>query len=406
MERILGCPIYREAQLNYKHSFLLDPMEMDIQFTYSVKFLWAYETTFTAKKPVISISINSFFPDIIAVGYGKFLHIETDRGYICVWSAKNIKHPERFYKFQSSVLCVDFAKRAPNLLAAGFLNGDLLILDISTSEKKVAYSKNSILCNTYEMILFTKWCVFVDIFGKEEERLMITTGDGRVIQLRRRLDKLVPFQMMRITKAEGKVKGIECLRKCEAEEITMIRFPAAQCIVYYPNDNQFYLVSGNDGIIHKCSVNYFTQHLESFMAHSGPVYALKFSPFCGKIFFSCGADGAVRLWVWDVFEPVITLTIGPNPVEDAAWSPRNSTVIASISDCNLYLWDLRRKTYYPASTIVHPQQIKFCTIKLSSNVSGEMRVKCKGSDLYHPTQEICKSWEYSVNRANNRKKSV
>lgn len=91
---------------------------------------------------------------------------------------------------------------------------------------------------------------------------------------------------------------------------------------------------------------------------------LNISHFILQIFFSCGADGAVRLWVWDVFEPVITLTIGPNPVEDAAWSPRNSTVIASISDCNLYLWDLRRKTYYPASTIVHPQQIKFCTIKV------------------------------------------
>lgn len=83
------------------------------------------------------------------------------------------------------------------------------------------------------------------------------------------------------------MKGIECLRRCDAEEIPVVRFPAAYCIVYYPNDRQFYLVSGNDGVIHKCSVNYFAQHVESFLAHLGPIYALKFSPFCGKVRKKC-----------------------------------------------------------------------------------------------------------------------
>lgn len=79
------------------------------------------------------------------------------------------------------------------------------------------------------------------------------------------------------------MKGIDSVQKCDAEEITMLRFPAARCIVHRPKDSIFYLVSGDDGVIHKCSVNYFTQHVESFLAHLGPVYALKFSPFCDKV---------------------------------------------------------------------------------------------------------------------------
>lgn len=98
MERVLGSAGYRELQLNFKQPQHLDPMAMEVQFTYSAKTLWVYETSHTHKKPAIAIAINSFFPDIIAVGYGKFLHVEADKGFICVWSAKNLKHPERFFR--------------------------------------------------------------------------------------------------------------------------------------------------------------------------------------------------------------------------------------------------------------------------------------------------------------------
>ena len=57
-------------------------------------------------------------------------------------------------RFQSSVMCVDFAKRTPNLLAAGFLNGDLLILDITTTEKKVCVQNNLFIFNNLRIINF------------------------------------------------------------------------------------------------------------------------------------------------------------------------------------------------------------------------------------------------------------
>lgn len=104
---------------------------------------------------------------------------------------------------------------------------------------------------------------------------------------------------------------------------------------------------------------YFTFYILYCIVPSLVNYVLGF-----QIFLTCGADGAVRLWACDVFEPLITMTTGPTAVVDAAWSPTNSTIIASLSGPCMSLWDLRRKTYYPASTIENPANVNYCTIKV------------------------------------------
>ncbi|KAL0272051.1 UNVERIFIED_CONTAM: hypothetical protein PYX00_005171 [Menopon gallinae] len=362
MERILGGPEHRTIQLIYKKAMRSDPFDPYVKFVYAAETLWTYCSDKVQNRAVSAIAINTLLPDIIAVGYGKFQYKESDKGFICIWNVKNPKNPERIYRFSSPVTCLDFAVWSPNMLAAGFLDGSLLVLDIKSTTKKILYAKDSVFCDTYEAIIFIKWWICIDIYGKQEERLMMTTADGKISQLRRRFDLLVPFQMMRTTRPEGKLKGISSLRRCEISDIPMLRFPAARSVVRYPDDEAFYLVSSEDGTIHKCSINYFTQHVDVFLAHCGPVYALKFSPFCNKIFLTCGADGAVRLWAWDITEPLITLTTGPVAVLDAAWSPRNSTIIMSISGPRMYIWDLTRKTYFPASTHHHPDNADFAAL--------------------------------------------
>lgn len=42
-----------------------------------------------------------------------------------------------FFRFTTSVTCLDFATYSPNMLAAGFLDGNLYVLDASSLEKKV-----------------------------------------------------------------------------------------------------------------------------------------------------------------------------------------------------------------------------------------------------------------------------
>lgn len=229
LERILSGSVHRPQQLVYKYTMRSDPLDLEVTFPYLAHNLWTFHSDKVLRKSVSAIAINTKNPDVIAVGHGKFFYRESDKGFICIWCVKNTKYPERFYKFQSTVTCLDFAMHTPNVLAAGFLDGSLLLLDSSSLEKKVRIcfftllcckfliydiinfsfkvllTKDSVFCNTYDTIIYIKWWIFVDIFRKQEERLMMTTADGRVIQLRRREDLLVPFQMMRISKSEGKV---------------------------------------------------------------------------------------------------------------------------------------------------------------------------------------------------------
>jgi WD40 repeat protein len=94
--------------------------------------------------------------------------------------------------------------------------------------------------------------------------------------------------------------------------------------------------------------------MDVFLAHNGPVYSMQFSPFCSKIFLTCGADWCVRIWSEDVVQPLVTLNTSMETMQGAAWSPVNATIIASISGNDIHLWDIKHKIFVPASTTTSP----------------------------------------------------
>lgn len=109
---------------------------------------------------------------------------------------------------------------------------------------------------------------------------------------------------MRVPKSDGKLKGYESLVKCSNLSIPVSRYEAAFFITPNPNKETIYYVGTYKGVIHRCSTNYFNQHLDNFLAHDGPVYVMKFSPFCDKISATCGDDWHARIWG----EGIISLT--------------------------------------------------------------------------------------------------
>ena len=54
-----------------------------------------------------------------------------------------------------------------------------------------------------------------------------------------------------------------------------------------PGDGATYFAGTEDGLIHKCSVSYNEQYLETYHGHTGPVYRIRCSPFCDRLFLSC-----------------------------------------------------------------------------------------------------------------------
>lgn len=45
-----------------------------------------------------------------------------------------------------------------------------------------------------------------------------------------------------------------------------------------------------------------------FMAHNGPVYGIKFSPFCSSIFITYGADWKIKIWIENMESPLLSLS--------------------------------------------------------------------------------------------------
>ena len=129
-----------------------------------------------------------------------------------------------------------------------------------------------------------------------------------------------------------------------------------------------------EGLIHKCSVSYNEQYIESVDAHSGPVYAVKCSPFVNLAALSASADWTTKLWNFRTFpqqEPIVyqvsvflTVLLLPtflyvtlelccaamwqaasvrDIVADVAWSPHHSGQFASVTgDGHIQVWDVRQ----------------------------------------------------------------
>ncbi len=61
-----------------------------------------------------------------------------------------------------------------------------------------------------------------------------------------------------------------------------------------------YFAATEDCTIHKCSVSYSEQYLETYYGHTGPIYKVRCNPFWDsndcQIFITCSYDWTVRVW--------------------------------------------------------------------------------------------------------------
>ena len=56
------------------------------------------------------------------------------------------------------------------------------------------------------------------------------------------------------------------------KESFISRMASGMCADFNSKDPSFYIVGTEEGSVHKCSVSYNEQYLESYFGHSGPVY--------------------------------------------------------------------------------------------------------------------------------------
>jgi hypothetical protein len=364
MERLLASNVHQGQQKTFMGLTQPHPFRLNVEFRYRMELLWSFTSDHVRGRTVTGMCWNSLDTDLLAVGYGKYFYQDRKNGLVCCWTIKNPIQPERKYNFDSPVTSVNFSTDRPNLLACGFYNGSVIILDISSRSKNIIAVSSRETSPSYEPVLQIFW-LRTDGYHQNEE-LITCCQDGRICKYGR--DKILNcFPMMRVTRMEGKIEGIDQSRRCGSRDIPVSRHPAALLLTRHPLDTLTYFVGTDDGCIHKCSINYLHHHMDVFRAHNGPVYSMQFSPFCSKIFLTCGADYCIRIWTEDVGQPLLALNTSMEAVRNASWSPINATTIASVSGNDVHFWDITRTVFLPASTTASPTDKGNLVIQFTSS---------------------------------------
>lgn len=176
-------------------------------------------------------------------------------------------------------------------------------------------------------------------------------------------------QVIRAQQEQGMARGIHHQKlECLVAPTPVNCYPAGLVLERHPVDETVYFLGTAEGCVNSCCTMYSDRPLDTMRAHEGPVYAVAFSPFCAKVFLTCGADWCVRIWVESIMEPLITFPVSAmNAVNNAVWSPMHSTIIVGVSGSAIYLWDLRCKTTDPAAIIEDPDGQLLTVVKFTAD---------------------------------------
>lgn len=365
IQRVLAAKDFSDAQKVFRGLVKMNPLAPDLVYIYTMKPLWTLECMETQNRPILSIAFNPKNPNILAVAHGKFNYADNTDGLICIWCTKNPCVPERLYRFKTPLTSLSFSNKNANWLACGNANGDVFILDVTSHVKKVIAMSERNTNASFEPIWVTNWRLTDNFY----EFVMTAGQDGRINKFTStKTHDFICTPMMRISTVEGKMKGLETPKQCVKVDVPITRNPAALCMKWHPHVSHWYLVGTDEGCVHKCSTHYLNQHMDVFKAHAGPVYSMEYSSFMSSLLVTCGADSAIRIWIEDLDEVIMTLNC-TSAVYDIAWCPINATILISVNGFCLSVWDLRRKTHAPCTEYLFPANVTLTYVRFSE--SGE-----------------------------------
>ncbi|ORY35217.1 WD40 repeat-like protein [Rhizoclosmatium globosum] len=252
---------------------------------------------------------------------------------------KLLEWPERIYRSAQPVTSVDFSKFTPNLLAAGFADGRIAIYDVRQKTDAAALDNSHIAGKHRDPVWELKWIEREHGMGDDQskaESLVSISTDGRVCQwqIRKGFEHADLMVLKRVTKqAPESGTGAHSSREGSGShgKALISRQAGGLCFDFNSKDRNIYILGTEDGHIHRCSVSYNEQYLQTQFGHTGPVYKVKWSPFLPNVFLSCSADWTVRLW--------------DSEEESCAFKFQSANCVSN--DGRLEVWDLKHSVLDP-----------------------------------------------------------
>lgn len=136
MERLIANNVFLAVQKRFTGVTMRDPCALDLCFDYRLDLLWMHVCDEARGRPVASFRWSPANASVLAVGYGARTDDKRD-GLVLIWCVKNPSHPARRYTFDSSVSDINWSVSRPNLLAIGFYDGRVKVIDVSAKDVNV-----------------------------------------------------------------------------------------------------------------------------------------------------------------------------------------------------------------------------------------------------------------------------
>ncbi|GAB9473371.1 hypothetical protein Gpo141_00010522 [Globisporangium polare] len=299
-----------------------------------------------------------------------------DEGLILFWSLKNPEYPERVYNLGAGVMSIDFSHTQPYLLAVGFVNGVVAIYDTrkddsahtgghepgstgapgsrlapeSAAALKLLHTPAPIASSEVstgkhlDVLWQVKW---ISKGSDRGENVVSISSDGRVTEWSMKKG-LSYSDLMTLKRIVNPLLGSD-----SRADGVISRQASGHCIDFAKNDPSVYFVGTEDGLIHKCSVSYNEQYLQTYLGHTGPVYQILVSPFCSDLFLSCSGDWNIKLWHQGEQREVLNFRSVDlaHAVHGISWCPSDATIFGAVSeDGRIEIWDLQQSTLDPVIT--------------------------------------------------------
>lgn len=303
-----------------------------------------------------------------------------DEGLILFWSLKNPEYPERVYNLGTGVMSIDFSHSQPYLLAVGFVNGVVAIYDTRKDDSghtggheagstgisvgvgsrpapgstaaalKLLHTPAPIASSEVsagkhlDVLWQVKW---ISKGSDRGENVVSISSDGRVTEWSMKKG-LSYSDLMTLKRIANPLLGSD-----SRADGVISRQASGHCIDFAKNDPSVYFVGTEDGLIHKCSVSYNEQYLQTYLGHTGPVYQILVSPFCSDMFLSCSGDWNIKLWHQGEQREVLNFRSVDlaHAVHGISWCPSDATIFGAVSeDGRIEIWDLQQSTLDPVIT--------------------------------------------------------
>lgn len=310
--------------------------------------LWKFQFQKEKQKQITAVCWSPIFPDLFAVGYGSYDFSHQGPGMVVLFTLKNPSFPEFIYQTESGVMSVHIHPQHPSMIAVGLYDGGVLVYNIQAKTDQPVFKSSSKSGGKHSDPV---WQVSWQKDDLDDNLVFFSvSSDGRVIQWTLLKNQLLHTDVISLkydTPAITSDDQAVVTATGGQDDEKLFSLAGGVCFDFHKKSDHLFVVGTEEGCIYKCSKEYSSEHLLSFLGHSMSVYTVKYNPFHENYFISASADWSVKIWDHNESKCIMTFDLNSS-VGDVAWAPYSSTIFAAITaEGKVFVFDLSVNKYAP-----------------------------------------------------------